>query len=78
MLQLHSIFDCRQGPIDFSSGSITVCEVKVHKNFKRVQEQARLPRPFKSLFSLLVWRSRPSQEEEGLVKCLYRARDRGM
>ena len=25
---------------------------------------------------LIVWRSRPSQEEEGLVKCLYRARGR--
>ena len=31
MLQLHSVSDCRQGPIDFSSGSITVCEEKVHK-----------------------------------------------
>ena len=41
MLQLHSVFDCKQGPIYFSCGSITV------------EEQARLPRPFKSLFSLL-------------------------
>ena len=31
MLQLHSVSDCRQGSIDFSSGSITVCEGKVHK-----------------------------------------------
>ena len=31
MLQLHSVSDCRQCPIDFSSGSITVCEGKVHR-----------------------------------------------
>ena len=27
---------------------------------------------------VLVWRSQPSRDEEGLVKYLYRARDRGM
>ncbi len=36
MLQLHSVFDCEQGPIDFSSGSITVCEGKVHKRISSV------------------------------------------
>ena len=29
MLQLHSVSDCRQGPITFSSGLITVCDGKV-------------------------------------------------
>ena len=53
MLQLHSVFDCRQGPIDFSSGSITVCEGKVHKRISSVAG-ATVPRPFKSLFHCLI------------------------
>ena len=36
MLQLHSVFDCRQGLTDFSSESITVCERKVHKRISSV------------------------------------------
>ena len=41
MLQLHSVFDCEQGPIDFSSGSITVCEGKVHKRISSVYKSRR-------------------------------------
>ena len=41
MLQLHSVFDCRQGPIDFSSGSITVCEGKVHKRISSMYKSRR-------------------------------------
>ena len=41
MLQLHSVFDCEQGPIDFSSGSITVCEGKVHKRISSVYRSRR-------------------------------------
>ena len=41
MLQLHSVSDCRQGPIDFSSGSITVCEGKVHKRILSVYKSRR-------------------------------------
>ena len=41
MLQLHSVFDCRQGPIDFSSGSITVCEDKVHKRISSMYKSRR-------------------------------------
>ena len=36
MLRLHSVFDCIQDPIDFSSGLITVCEGKVHKRISSV------------------------------------------
>ncbi len=53
MLQLHSVSDCRQGAVDFSSGLVTICEGKLHKEFQAVQQQARLPRPFKSQFHYL-------------------------
>ena len=41
MLQLHSVSNCRQGPIDFSSGLITVCEGKVHKRISSVYKSRR-------------------------------------
>ena len=41
MLQLHSVFDCEEGPIDFSSGLITVCEGKVHKRISSVYKSRR-------------------------------------
>ena len=43
-------------PSTFSSGSITVCEGKVHKRISNVYKNRRdyqESRPFKSLFSLL-------------------------
>ena len=41
MLQLHSVSDYRQGHINFSSGSITVCEGKVHKRISSVYKSRR-------------------------------------
>ena len=41
MLQLHSVPDCRQDPIDFSPGSITVCEGKVHKRISSMYKSRR-------------------------------------
>ena len=41
MLQLHSVSDCRQGPINFSSGLITICEGKVHKRISSVYKSRR-------------------------------------
>ena len=41
MLQLHSASDCRQGAIDFSCGSITVCEGKVHRRISSVYNSRR-------------------------------------
>ena len=40
-------------PSTFLLGRSPFVKESTQKNFKRVQEQARLPRPFKSLFSLL-------------------------
>ena len=34
MLQLHSVFDSRPGAVDFSSGLVTICEGKLHKEFQ--------------------------------------------
>ena len=62
MLQLHSVFDGRQGPIDFSSGLITVCEGKVHKEFQACSTQELLSSPYRLLplqlaryFSVAFW-----------------------
>ena len=41
MFQLHSVSYYRQGPIDFSSGSITVCEGKVHKRISSMYKSRR-------------------------------------
>ena len=41
MLQLHSASDCRQGAIDFSCGSTTVCEGKVHRRISSVYNSRR-------------------------------------
>ena len=41
MLQLHSVSDCRQGPVNFSSGLITVCKGKVHKGISSVYNSRR-------------------------------------
>ena len=41
MVQLHSVFDSRHGPIDFSSGSITICEGKVHKRISSLYKSRR-------------------------------------
>ena len=48
MLQLRSVSDCRQGPVEFSSG--LVVKEKYTKEFQAVGVTTR---PFRSLFSLL-------------------------
>ena len=41
MLQLHSVSECRRGPIDFSSGLIIVCDGKVHKRISSIYKSRR-------------------------------------